>query len=138
MPVAALDYTAWSARYPALAAFVSNDLAQSYWDEAGLFLDNTEASPVQDVGRRAVLLGLITAHLAQLNRPAEAGGSDVVGRVSAASEGSVSLSADMGPVTASQAWWVQTKWGAESWAATVFLRRAIYVPGRPQRFPIWP
>lgn len=138
MPVATLDYSVWSARYPALAEFTNAGLAQTYWDEAGFFLDNTDASPVRDLGKRRILLGLITAHLARLNQPASSGGSDVVGRISAASEGSVSLSADMGPVTGSQAWWVQTKEGAQYWAATAFLRTARYVPGFPQRFPVWP
>lgn len=138
MPVATLDYSVWSARYPALSDVVSETLAQSYWDEAGLFLDNTDASPVRDVRKRTILLGLIAAHLAQLGRSTADGGSDVVGRISAASEGSVSLSADMGPATNSQAWWVQTKWGAEFWSATAFLRTARYVPGFPQRFPVWP
>ncbi|ASC05212.1 DUF4054 domain-containing protein [Acetobacter pasteurianus] len=138
MAIAQFDYTKWSARYPTLATYVDEDLGGALWDEAGLYLNNTDASPVQDVGRRGVLLGMITAHLAQLNLSAQQGGSDVVGRIASASEGSVSLSADMGPVTNAQAWWAQTKWGAAYWAATTFLRRARYVPGRPQPAWSWP
>lgn len=129
MPVATFDYDAWSARYPALAANVSPVLASIYFTEAGLYLDNTECSPVQDVAIRTLYLNMLTAHIAQLNLPAEAGGNGAgsVGRVASASEGSTSVSLDMGAQPGSSAWFMQTQYGAAFWQATAWLRTAHYI-----------
>lgn len=138
MPVAQLNYALWSKRYPALGANVDEDLANAYWAEAGLYLDNTECSPVQDVAQRCLLLGMLAAHLAQINLPADQGGSGIVGRVSAASEGSTSVSTDMGPVAGSQAWFLQTQAGASFWQATIWLRTAQYVTTSYVQQETWP
>lgn len=53
----------------------------------------------------------------------------LVGRITAARMGSLSVQADAGPVAGSQAWWLQTPYGAAFWAATTSLRIALYVPG---------
>lgn len=73
--VVTFDYTAWSARYPALAQNVDATLAQSYFDEATLYLSNTPCSPVRDLTKRALLLGLLVAHLATLYLPQSQGGT---------------------------------------------------------------
>lgn len=125
MAVAVFDYSVWSARYPELSATVAQPLASSYFDEAGLYLNNTETSPVADVARRLVLLNMLTAHIAALNMP---GSSALVGRVSNASEGSVSVQAEYAPPGTS-AWFVQTKYGAAYWQATAYLRTMRYIAG---------
>lgn len=129
MPVATLDYDQWSARYPALATHVSEGQASTYFVEAGLYLDNTEASPVQDANARGIYLGMLTAHIAQLNLPSSAGGSGAgsVGRVASAMRGSVSVGLDMGQQPGSAAWFLQTQYGAAFWQATAWLRTARYV-----------
>lgn len=129
MPVATFDYTSWSTCYPALATSISSDLALMYFTEAGLYLDNSECSPVQDMTARGLYLNMLTAHIAQLNLPAEAGGSGPgsVGRVASASEGSTSVSLDMGAQPGSAAWFMQTQYGAMFWQATAWLRTAHYV-----------
>ncbi|MDN6041978.1 MAG: DUF4054 domain-containing protein [Acetobacter sp.] len=53
----------------------------------------------------------------------------LVGRITTARMGSLSVQADAGPVAGSQAWWLQTPYGAAFWAATTSLRIALYVPG---------
>lgn len=98
-------------------------------------------------------LYLLTAHIGWLNAPRDALGNPtsgtgsgqppiaaqapaVVGRVSSASEGSVSAQLDYGAADAgspSQAWYVQTRYGAEYWALTSATRTMQYVPG-PRRF----
>ncbi|SAL55015.1 hypothetical protein AWB70_04690 [Caballeronia cordobensis] len=67
--VISFDYARWAARYPSLAANVSEPLVQAYFDEAQLFCDNTRCSPVRILAIRAVLLNLLVAHLAMLNTP---------------------------------------------------------------------
>lgn len=141
MPSVLFDVQVWQTRYPALFTTVGAEGAQACFDQASLFLANDDTSPVPDLTRRATLLGLITAHLAQLGFGVASPGTDqpaLVGRITSARMGSVAVEADMGPVTASQAWWVQTPYGAAYWAATAFLRTARYVPGFPQTSLSWP
>lgn len=55
----------------------------------------------------------------------------IVGRIASATEGSVSVAAEYdAPPNASQAWLIQTKYGAEYWSATAKYRTARYVPNR--------
>ena len=136
MTVAVFDYTTWAARYPELAATVDAALAGIYFDEACLYLNNTDASSVVNAAKRLVLLNMLTAHIAAMNMP---GSSALVGRISNASEGSVSVAADyQAPGTA--AWYAQTKYGAAYWQATVAYRMAKYVapPCRPAGYGWYP
>lgn len=144
MPSVPFDAQAWQTRYPALFATVGAEGAQACFDQATLFLANDDTSPVKNLPRRAALLGLIAAHLAQLGlggAATQTPGADqpaLVGRITSARMGSVALEADLGPVTNAQAWWAQTPYGAAYWAATAFLRTACYVPGFPQTPLSWP
>ncbi|MHB8283956.1 MAG: DUF4054 domain-containing protein [Caulobacteraceae bacterium] len=126
MTIAAFSYSAWSLRFPELAATVSEPLADQYFLEAGLLCDNTDQSPVVDIPTRLVLLNLLVAHIAALNGP---GSSPLVGRISNATEGSVSVGT---AYTASDgaAYFTQTKYGAQFWQLTAPYRTMHYVPGR--------
>jgi hypothetical protein len=128
MAVAVFDYGVWALRYPELAASVSAPLAQSYFGEAGLYLDNTDCSAVQDVAARLALLNMIVAHIARLNAPI--GGvapSGLVGPISQATEGSVSVTVKQ-PDARGLAWWfMQTTYGAAVWAALTPYRNAHYI-----------
>lgn len=130
MSVAVFDYDLWVTTYPEFAT-VTEPVATVQFDTATLFLNNTECSPVRDVTRRLSLLNMVTAHLTKLF--VTVGGvapSGLVGRVSSATEGSVSVSTEyVAAQTNSQAFWNQTPYGALFWAATVGLRSARYVPG---------
>ncbi|MBF0858168.1 DUF4054 domain-containing protein [Gluconobacter sp. LMG 31484] len=138
--VVTFDYETWSALYPALASSTNQTQASDFFDQAGDTLNNTPRSPVQNLGRRARLLNLLTAHIAQLNLPASAGGNGAgtVGRIASASEGSTSVSFDMGAQSGSAAWFMQTQYGAMFWQATAYLRQMRFVPGRSPRARIWP
>lgn len=123
------DPAAFLARYPEFTSIAA--ALPGYFVEATIYLNNTPASIVQDLTIRALLLNMLTAHIAALNggvsgQPA----SPLVGRLNQASEGSVSVSADMGAVSANAAWFLQTKYGAAYWQATSAYRRFSYVPGR--------
>jgi len=138
--IVVFDYTGWSVRYPELASTTIQALAQAYFDnDAVLFLDNSACSPVPDVTKRAALLNMIVAHIASLNSRTADGqaASPLVGRITNASEGSVSVAVDM-PAPDSAAWWMQTKYGAAYWQATASLRTARYVPGCQPAFDIPP
>lgn len=129
MAVAVFDYGVWALRFPDLAASVSIPLANSYFGEAGLYLDNTDCSPVGDVNARLAILNLIVAHIAQINLPASAGGSGLVGPIESATEGSVTVKVKL-PDSRGLAWWfTQTPFGAAVWAALAPYRTAHYVPG---------
>lgn len=123
------DYELWVSRYPEFS-YVTDKLAGLYWQEASLYFFNGGCTG--SLVQAPMLLNMLTAHIAALNAPNKngTGASKIVGRISSASEGSVSVSADMGDANAgspSQAWYMQTKYGAAYWYATAPMRSAIYV-----------
>ena len=123
------DPAAFKARYQEFAA-LGNPLLSAYFSEATLYLNNGDDSKVSDLTVREILLNMLVAHLAKLNSGANGETpSDLVGRVSQASEGSVSVTADMGPPSGSAAWFLQTKYGAAYWQASLPFRTFGYVPG---------
>lgn len=135
MAVAVFNYRDWLARYPEFGA-VSERRAALFFAEAGLYLDNSDASPVGDVGRRLMLLNMLTAHIAALNGGLEADGSPsgTVGAITSATEGSVSVSFDSGLQPGTAPWFRQTQYGLSFWQATRGLRLAFYVPGPNPNF----
>ena len=124
------DYSLWSLRYPELSGSVKAALAGAYFIESTLFLDNTDNSRVTDLGQRAMLLNMLTAHIAALNAPLNGQpSSPLVGRITNATEGSVTVAAAMDLPPGSAQWFAQTKYGASFWAATAVYRTMLYVPG---------
>lgn len=97
------------------------------------FLRNDGSSPIKDVARQTSLLYMLTAHVTQLLYGADGqSGPGIVGRVSSASEGSVSVSTEF-PMNPNSAWYMQTPYGAMYWQATMAWRTVNYRPG-PTRF----
>lgn len=136
--VVVFDYAAWAVRYPVLAQAVAQDQAQACFDQATLYLANTPAGPVRDLARRAMLLGLLVAHIATLELPqAQGGQAGLVGRVASATQGSVTVSIAYATLAERAAWFAQTPYGAAFWAATRGLRQARYVPDMRRRRPPW-
>lgn len=142
------DYTFFQQRFPDLARWVSPEQGQSFFDLATLYLDNTDGdtpqnvpgygpigcravgNQVRDITTRQSLLGLLTAHIATLNAPLNGQApSTLLGRISSASEGSVSVSVDLPDMGAGSAWFGLTKWGQMFWQATAAYRTARYIPG---------
>lgn len=130
MAVVVFDIEKFRKRYPEFSS-VPDELLTEYFNEATIYLDNTDHSRVQDLAQRTVLLNMLTAHIAKLNSGSNGEeASELVGRISSATQGSVSVSADMGPVTDTEAWYLQTRYGAAYWQATASFRTMQYVPGR--------
>lgn len=136
MGIVVFDPDAFIARYPEFST-LSPTLLNAYFAEATIYLDNTDCSRVGDVAQRSVLLNMLTAHVAALNSGVNGqAASPLVGRVNSASEGSVSVSTDMGPTSENSAWFMQTKYGAAYWQATAQYRTAVYIPGAsPSGYP---
>jgi hypothetical protein len=138
--VATFNYAIWSAAYPELAASVTQPQAQGYWDQAQLYCDNTPQSVIRDVGQRAMLLGMVTAHIAALRAPLNGQpSSPLVGRISSGTQGSVSVQTQLDVPAGVPQYWAQTKYGIQYWVATTQYRSMRYVPGpqpfRPGRTP---
>jgi hypothetical protein len=132
MTVFVFDYGAWILRFPEFSAAVSPPLAAAYFAEATLYVSNDDCSRVQDATQRALILNLTTAHIAALNAPVNEGESQsLVGRISNASEGSVSVATEL-KTPDSAAWWAQTKYGLQAWQAMRPFCMGVYVPA-PRR-----
>ena len=136
MAVVIFDVAKFRARYPEFDS-VSDDLLQAYFTEATVYLNNTDTSPITDVNQRSVFLNMLVAHIAAIS--SGVGGqaaSGLVGRVTSASEGSVSVSVEAGPSSASSWWYMQTPYGAQYWQATAPYRTIRYLPGgSPSMYP---
>lgn len=133
MPAVVFDPAAFKARYPEFTAVADVTLGECFV-EAGMYLSNTD-KPVADVTRRKVLFNMLTAHIGYIGGLLSADGLPrPVGRLSQASEGSVSASFDDVPATpGSGAWFKQSQYGSAFWQATTGLRSFGYVPC-PTRF----
>ncbi len=138
--IVTFNFAQWIARYPEFST-LNPSLAQAYFNEAGLYCDNTDASPVPADPTtsfpRVNYLWMLTAHIAALN---QTGSSPLVGRISSASEGSVSVQTENNYPPGTPQWYQQTKYGAAFWAATGRFRSMFYkqqctvyppVPGNP-------
>ncbi len=124
MAVVSFDIAAFRARYPEFASVIDARLSVMF-NEACVYLDNTDTSIVADVGIRGTLLNMLTAHVAKL------ADSPMVGRIDSATEGSVSATASYSSaISGSMAWYLQTTYGAAYWAATSRYRAFRYrAPG---------
>ena len=129
MAIVDFDLSYFMTRYPVMST--DNPAVYSmYFGEAELMLNNTDSSIVTDVGERKILLHLVTAHISTLNgKNKDIQNNGIVGRITSASEGSVSIGADYGnaPVSGSMAWYLQTPYGAQFWQLTNKYRRFRYV-----------
>ena len=115
--------------YPEFSA-VSAAALQVNFGLATLILNNSCCSVVSDANVRETLLNVLTAHItALLNGVNGQPVSDLVGRINSATEGSVSVSAEYAAgLSQSQAWFIQTKYGALFWTLTAQYRTMRYIP----------
>jgi len=125
------DYSAWVARYPEFSSVLESTAAM-YFSEATLYCDNSGQSRVTDESVRSVLLNMLTAHIAFI----AARDAGVVGRISSASEGSVSASFS-GPTPGTGEWFLQSKYGAAFWQATAQYRKARMYAGQNRVLDPW-
>ncbi|MEX6224790.1 DUF4054 domain-containing protein [Providencia hangzhouensis] len=110
---------------------IADELLPYLFDQATDYLDNTEFSLVIQADKRERLLYLLMAHLAYMRYGDKdgKGGSGMVGRVSSASEGSVSVSSELGSIEFRNAWYTLSPYGMDYWQATKVYRMANYYPG---------
>lgn len=128
------NYTIFQALFPALAT-VTQPVAQAYFSQAGLYHDNTGVGEPQDPTTQLGLMNLMTAHLiaryVTINGVAPSG---LIGPISNASEGSVSVGVKVPEVTGTQAWLLTTTYGFDYWYATAPYRTMRYRRGFPRAF----
>src|ERR1700722_3299466 len=138
-PPVVFDFPTWTGAFPEFANCTTQQ-GQGWFNRATYICANSISNPMNRTpGMLADALYLLTSHIAWLNAPRDLNGnpaaagvpaSPIVGRVDQATEGSVSVHADMGDANAgspSQAWYMQTKWGSEYWTMTAGFRTAIAV-----------
>ncbi|MDE2426359.1 MAG: DUF4054 domain-containing protein [Elusimicrobia bacterium] len=139
---------AYSVNYPQLVTNsqmtavqpqVTLQQAQGYFLEAGAYVANDGSAPYPDTATLSAYLNMVTAHIAWLYSPLaqnDGESSPLVGRISSATQGSVTVQVEMPDAqnaSSVQAWLQQTKYGAAFWAATAPYRTFRYYPSRKQR-----
>jgi hypothetical protein len=134
------DYNAWVALTG--YANVNPTQAAAFFDFATLYFDNSGWPAA--LPQAPKLLNLLTAHIAYLWSPRDAQDNPsstgtmpppaIVGRISSATQGSVSVQAEYESNAGSPSlqWYNQTSWGAAYVAATAQFRTGFYIGG-PQR-----
>lgn len=133
MAVVVFDPAVFKLAFPEFEAVPKARLELLFTMVGATILDNSDASIIVDPAVRAPLLDLLVAHMVTLygsGVPGVPGGSPtgVVGRVSSATEGSVSTSLEYrAAASATEAWYNQTQYGAMYWAMTVQWRSFRYV-----------
>lgn len=115
------------ALYPSIKA--TDEQLLMFFSIAESFLDNTKCSVVKDLEQRKYMLYLLVAHMAALNQQTEEGNA-VVGRLSSATEGTVSVSLDYGTMGNNERWYLQTPYGAMYWQLTKRYRSMLYRLGK--------
>lgn len=131
------------AQYPEFTG-ISSANALTCFNDAQFLLNNSCGSAVCDANLRMILLYTLTAHLCLLQFGTDDGAGNVtpaqgvVGRIASGSEGSVSVAAEYSSeVTQSEAYFIQTKYGAKFWQQTAQYRTFLYV-GAPAFGPNGP
>lgn len=118
---------------------VTDTQLEFLFDEATDYLDNSNYSLVVDGIKRERLLYLLMCHIAYMRygymkNGALVGGSGLVGRLSSASEGSVSVGTELGAMGSGTAWYTQSPYGLAFWQATKVYRMMQYYPGEDYFF----
>lgn len=129
-------YADWIVAYPAFtvggAQPVSQALAQTYFNTAGFLCANDGSGPVCDDAELTNLLYILTAHIAAISAPLASGGAangGLVGRITSASEGSVSVGVENSYAEGSAQWYQQSQYGSLYWLLTARYRQFQYSPG---------
>lgn len=125
--IATFDYAAWLVLYPEFSN-VTEPQADMSFDLATLFLRNDGTGEVCKESAQLALLNMLTAHIAFIGYGdnKSGGASGLVGRISGATEGSVSVQTENQYPPGSAQWFQQTKYGAMYWQATAAFRTMRY------------
>lgn len=136
-PAITFVYADWIAVYPMFSG-ISEPVAQNYFDIATMYCAN-RLGPVRTLDQLRMLLYLLTCHVAWIMSPKDAAGNPtsgagannqgMVGRISSATEGSVSVQTENLYPEGTAQWYQQTEWGSTYWSATAIYRTMRYRPG---------
>lgn len=126
--------------YPQFST-LSDEVLEYFFERAESQLDNSESSCIP-LKERKILFNLLVAHYAELQNRIAEGNGGLVGNITSASEGSVSISVDTLKSTSSTgAWLNQTPYGAEYWILTAKYRVPLYIHGEEsmpvERYGFW-
>ena len=121
------DPVAFSSAYPQFAPATDGVFA-GYFEQAGYLCDNSGAGIVTDPVELKDLLWLLVAHLATVFGYPGVKPAQITGRVSQATQGTTSVNTEAGPITMSNAWFMQTSYGFTFWARTAKYRTFQYAP----------
>ena len=129
----------WTSRYPEFAQ-TSPATAALWFNEATVYCRNDGGGPVADTNTQTAILWALTAHIATLSGALQANGapSGLVGRVSSATEGTVSVQTDMSGIPGSAAWFAQTSYGLNAWQMMAQFRTMRYRAPCQRRFNSFP
>src|SRR5215469_4435231 len=136
----AFSYSLWQQTFPELAT-TPEVLADTYFQVVtSAIMDNTGVGgPVSNPATQTTLINYAIAHLVALFSPPGVTPDPLQppGRISSATEGSVSANFDLGNQPAQAAWWNQTKYGALWWQISRQFLTMRYRPG-PRRIFNYP
>jgi len=121
--VVAFDYDAWTARYPEFTS-VTEPVAELYFAEACVYHANDGSGPVNNSLVQTALLGMLTAHIAARYQNQKA--NNPVGRISSATEGSVTVNLEYNIPAGTAQWYNTTQYGSDYWNATQVYRSFRY------------
>jgi hypothetical protein len=127
MSIVVFDPAAFAIAYPEFATVAQARTTMLFDMAAATLLDNTDNSPVMDIGLRTQLFYLLVAHLLLLLGSAPTAPDNTPpGRLSSATEGTITTSFEylLPPGSAMAPWFVQTKYGAMFWTMTAQFRSA--------------
>jgi hypothetical protein len=155
-PPVTFDLQTFLGLFPEFTPLSQGFLNAMFMRATGSIIANAVTNPANNDGNLAYLIYLVTAHLAWLNCQKDVNGqptaqtsaqqaSQQVGRISQATQGSVSVTLEWpgNDPSAQEKFLVQTRYGAEYWAATAQYRTAQYaarptfVIGGRFRNPLW-
>lgn len=127
--VVEFDPAAFRALFPQFVDPPYTDgILEMYFALATLILSNSCGSVVSDGTQRERLLNLLVAHLAVITPLTGAASPGIVGPISSASEGSVTVSSGFAATVArNAAWFAQTQFGFTFWQLTAPYRSMRYV-----------
>lgn len=121
------DPVAFKAVFPQFSSFTDEQLTWFFESVENTALGNYETSCI-DLETRKKLFYLLVAHKAELQNRINSGNSGLVGRISSATEGSVSISTEYNSGSGAMAQWLnQTPYGADYYAMTAQYRHALWI-----------
>lgn len=137
-------YSDWTTQFPMLAPYINEAQFDSCFVLAQLYQANDGCGPINDCTLALTLMYLMISFIAVLTYPTTGPtatpdpASPLVGRVSNATEGSVSVAAQYEQPPGTAQFFAQNQWGALWWSATSQFRTFRYAPGPTARGPYGP